>query len=83
MVGRLKRSWYWLLELCGLRDPYDYAEPAFPDVQHEYSESPAQRCCEHCGGGKFNPIHRPPYDARRMSEIAKINERERCWRVQI
>lgn len=62
--------WHRLLLFLRIRNEFDWAAPALgPEVNHPYMPHASLRCCEHCGGGRLNWIHRPPYDARRVAEI--------------
>lgn len=74
MSSHLARSigslWHRLLLFLGIRNEFDWAAPGLgPEVNHPYMPHPSLRCCEHCGGGRKNWIHRPPYDPRRVAEI--------------
>jgi hypothetical protein len=61
--------WHRLLLFLRIRNKFDWAFPGWPEVNHPYMPHSSLRCCEHCGGGRFNWIHRPPYDPRRVAEI--------------
>lgn len=62
--------WHRLLLLLHVRNEFDWAPPGLgPEVPHPYMPHVRLRCCEHCGGGKLNAIHRPPFDPRREAEI--------------
>jgi hypothetical protein len=71
--------WHRLLVFLHIRNEMDWANPDLgPEVAHPYfpdSSKNRLRCCEHCGGGKFNRIHREPYDKRRTAQI--LGERMR------
>jgi len=62
--------WHRLLIFLGIRNEFDWAEACLgPEVPHPYVQHSSLQCCEHCGGGRLNRIHRPPYNTRRMAEI--------------
>lgn len=62
--------WHSILLFLGIRNHFDWAPPGLgPEVNHPYMPHQFLRCCEHCGGGRLNPIHKPPFDPRREAEI--------------
>ena len=62
--------WHRLLLFLRLRNAFDWAPPGLgPEMNHPYMPHASLRCCEHCGGGKLNAIHREPYNPRRLAEI--------------
>lgn len=61
--------WHRLLLFLKIRNEFDWAFPAWPEVNHPYMPHASLRCCEHCGGGRLNWVHRKPYDPRRVAEI--------------
>lgn len=65
--------WHRLLIFLGIRNELDWSPPGLgPEVNHSYMPHQTLRCCEHCGGGRLNPIHKPPYDPRRMAQILSL-----------
>ena len=65
--------WHRLLLFLKIRNEFDWAFPAWPEVNHPYMPHASLRCCEHCGGGRLNWIHRAPYDVRRTAEILQLS----------
>src|SRR5271166_3980631 len=66
----MKAFWHRLLLLLRIRDRFDWAGPDLgPEVPHPYIQHPTLRCCKHCGGGKLNAIHKPPFNPRRSLEV--------------
>lgn len=62
--------WHLLLCLLHIRKAADYAPPGLgPEVPHPYMAHTSLDCCEHCGGGRLNAIHKPPFNPRRLAEI--------------
>jgi hypothetical protein len=69
--------WHRLLCFLRLRDEFDYAPPALgPEVNHQYEPHGVLRCCVHCGGGCLHAIHRKPFDAHRMAQIAQAKQQK-------
>lgn len=59
-----------ILIFLRLRSEFDYAPPGLgPEVAHPYVPHVSLHCCDHCGGGRLNGIHKPPFDERRTHEI--------------
>ncbi len=65
--------WHRLLCFLRIRKDIEWAPPALgPEVNHPYFKYSAAECCEHCGGGKRHPIHKRPYDSRRLEEVCSL-----------
>jgi hypothetical protein len=77
--------WHRLLLFLRLRNPLDWAPPIGPEVSHPYVahvvpegvKIPALNCCNFCGGGSRHKIHRPPFNARRASEVMGLAKLQR------
>jgi len=70
MSVSLLSLWHRLMLFLCFRNELDRAPPGLgPEVNHPYMPHQTLPCCEHCGGGRKNPIHRPPYDPRRLAEM--------------
>lgn len=69
-MAHFKRFWHQFLVLVGVRNDLEWAPPCLgPEVNHPYMAHALLQCCEHCGGGRKNTIHQPPYDPRRLAEV--------------
>ena len=72
--------WHRFLCFLGIRNVYDWAPPALgPEVNHPYVKHLALQCCNYCGGGKFNAIHKAPFDPRRTREVLGVGSEVPGW----
>jgi hypothetical protein len=71
----LASLWHRLLLWLHIRNELDWAPPGLgPEVNHPYEPYSKLPCCVHCGGGRWNEIHREPFNLGRLAEIERVNK---------